>query len=204
MRQSGVRFPARYREAARLAISPSHPPATARAYSGRPSPAANLAEANERRGRPAARCDDALERGAALDERAVPQVRASLSQEVEDDERDRRLLDVAAVRVGEVDPSLQLLEPGGRAVGVDRDNLAVEDDGLLEAAGPAGEGARDFGKLAGLVVAEPRPEPHVVRRRDLGDGADAVVLRLVDEPGIFERRVGKRRQHRAGRSGHAP
>ena len=60
-----------------------------------------------------------------------------------------------------MNPALQLLKTGRLAPGVERDDLAVEDDRLLQPARPLLQRAHDFGELAGFFVPQPRPEPHV-------------------------------------------
>src|SRR5262249_3462790 len=95
---------------------------------------------------------------------------------------------------------------GGLAFGVERDDLAVEDERLLEPLRPGAKRGRNLGKLAGFFVAEARPEVNAgAARRDLSNRPNAVVLRFGDEIGIDERHVGERREHRAGnrRRGHA-
>src|SRR5262249_4647992 len=72
----------------------------------------------------------------------------------------------------------------------------------LQRARPLLQSASDLRKLLRLVVAEARPQSDGCAAADLHDRADAVVLRFVDEQGIFERRFGKRREHRL--DGHGP
>src|SRR5713226_4926416 len=93
----------------------------------------------------------------------------------------------------DVNPALQLLEAGRRALRIERDDLAVEHDRRLEPRGPFLQGIRDFRKLAGFFIAEARPEPHLLA--DFRDGPDAVVFRLIRELRIVEGRVRERRQH---------
>ncbi|PYN28607.1 MAG: hypothetical protein DMD76_04455 [Candidatus Rokuibacteriota bacterium] len=84
---------------------------------------------------------------------------------------------------------------------VQRDDLTVEQHVGLELACKDGERARDLGELAGLVVAEPRPEPHGTRAATgphHGERSNAVVLRLVGEPRVGQRGLVQRGQHRAG------
>src|SRR2546430_2139604 len=110
--------------------------------------------------------------------------------------------------------SLQLLESCGLAFGVERDDLAVEDERRRPRARPFRERRRNLRKLIRLLVAEPRPETRdrggradrgagllilVVRGVPspyLDDRADAVVFRFVDQMRVVERRVGERREHR--------
>ncbi len=98
-----------------------------------------------------------------------------------------------------MDAALQLLKAGRLAFVVERDDLAVEDDGRLEPPRPLLERGDEFRELAAFFVAEARLQPHWACRIDLGDGADAVVFGLVDELRILERGVDERCQHRAER-----
>src|SRR5260221_11229833 len=107
--------------------------------------------------------------------------------------------------MSEMHPPLQLLEARGLAPGVERDDLAVEDEAVLARRAPVLERARDLRELPRLVVAEARPQTGAAVR-DLHDRADAVVLRLVDELRILQGRVDERRGHRTeidGRVRHA-
>src|SRR5262249_51796600 len=145
-----------------------------------------------------------FERGAALGQRTAAIVGAAFAQEIERDERDALSAVGQRFSAGQffltpaqVDPALQILEPGRLAVVVERDDLAVEDQRLLAPARPVLQRRRDLGKLTRLLVAEARPQADVIAfRRNFDDRADAVVLRLVDEVGIVERRVDERREHR--------
>ena len=75
--------------------------------------------------------------------------------------------------------------------------LAIEDHRPLQLFRVAGEGSDEIGKLAGLLVTEPRPDAHgwAAAGRDLDYRANAVVLRLVDEPLVLERGVLERGEH---------
>ena len=94
-----------------------------------------------------------------------------------------------------MNPPLQILKADRLALAVERDDLAVQHDGRLQPPGPLPQRLRNLGELAGLVVAEPRPQANGPVRLDLGDRADAVVFGFVDELRILEGRVHERRQH---------
>ena len=158
-------------------------------------------------------CEQALERRAALEQRPIAQVGAAVAQHVERDERDvgcRRARLTRAAEAGgwtgwtllrggdiqQVDATLQLLKSGRLALRVEGDDLAVEHERFRALARPLSERGGDLGKLARLLVAEPRPQPDDAAWLDLRDRADAVVFRFVDEVRVVERRVGERRQHR--------
>jgi hypothetical protein len=98
-----------------------------------------------------------------------------------------------------MDPFLQLAEAERRAVGTERDDLSVEQHRLPRC--PRLARRDDLGKLRRLVIAEARGDRDLGARRDRHERADPVVLRLVHEVGIVERRVGERRQHGADGSG---
>src|SRR6185295_10282851 len=166
-----------------------------------------LADAENRRRGPA---EQLFERLPPLGQRPPAVVGGAVAEEVERDERDAPA-GVGRFRIGtrapgsrrrvaspssEVDAALQVLEAGRVAVGVERDDLAVEDERLRAPARPRPQRRGNFGKLARLLVAEPRPQADVAFRSDLDDRADAVVLRFVDETGTVERRVDERREHR--------
>jgi hypothetical protein len=97
-----------------------------------------------------------------------------------------------------VDTPLQVLKPYGLASRVECDDLAVQHQGGRRPSppGPGLDRPRNIAELMSLLVAEPRPEPRAAGRVDLDDCPDAIVLGLVDEPGIIQRRVAQRRQHR--------
>ena len=92
-----------------------------------------------------------------------------------------------------MDSSLQLLKAGRLSLGVERDDLAVEDERRSQRPPPLFQRRDDLRKLLRLLVAEPRPQTH--RAANLRDRANAVVLGFVDELRIVERRVGERREH---------
>src|ERR1700733_11165501 len=95
-----------------------------------------------------------------------------------------------------MNPSLQLLESCRFTVAVERDDLAVEDEGRAKGARPLFQGARDLGKLRGFFVAEAGPETHAPPSLGhLDHRANAIVLGLVDELRIAERCVGERGEH---------
>src|SRR5262249_45188768 len=99
--------------------------------------------------------------------------------------------------VEHVNPPLKILKAARLALVVERDDLPVEDERLLARARPFLQRLGDLGKLPRLLVAEPRPQAHAAPRRDLGDRTDTVVLGLVDEVRVVERRVvARRREHR--------
>jgi hypothetical protein len=95
-----------------------------------------------------------------------------------------------------MNPALEVLKTGGFTFGVERDDLAVEHQRLGARPRPVRECRRDLRKLVGLFVAEPRPESYIAFRQDLGDRADAVVLRFVNQLRVVVRRVDERREHR--------
>src|SRR5206468_12513914 len=75
-------------------------------------------------------------------------------------------------------PTRRSSDLGGAALGVERHDLAIEDDRLFQTLRPRLKRIRDFGELGGFFVAEPRPQAYTAAaRRDLSDGPDAVVLR---------------------------
>jgi len=138
---------------------------------------------------------------AALDERLSAKVRRPRAQHVERDER-RACAAGASVAGLEMNAALQVLKAGGLALGVERHDLAVEDDRLFQTLRPRPKRLGDFWELAGFVVAEPRPQADAAAaRRDLSDGPDAVVLRFVNQVPVHQRRVGKRREHGVGNRG---
>ena len=87
---------------------------------------------------------------------------------------------------------LQGLEAERRAIRGEGDDLTVEHDRFVEAPAPVGERGGDVGKLAGLLVAVPRPEAAGGGRAGghLDNGADAVVFGLEAQAGADERRLG--------------
>ena len=104
----------------------------------------------------------------------------------------------------QVNASLEVLKACRLATIVQRDDFAIEHDGLAARASPVRQRVGNFRKLRRLVVAEPRPQPdRVAAGADLDNGPDAVVFRLVDEGGIDERRVFERRQHRLQHEHHS-
>src|SRR5206468_9849252 len=149
-----------------------------------------------------------FERGAALDERTIAKVRPAVAQEVEGDEGHSRGAGAGraggeggagsagaagragCVRIDHVDSALKLLKACRLARAVERDDLAVEHERFVARSRPRLERGGDLRELAGFLVAEPRPETHAPLRRDLRDRPDAVVLRLVDELRVVERRLG--------------
>ena len=102
-----------------------------------------------------------------------------------------------------MDSTLKLLKARRLALVVERDDLAVEHERHLQSPGlrcrPRFERLNDLGELRGLLVAQTRPQAHArlarAPRFNFNEGANAVVLRFVDELGIVEGRVGQRRQH---------
>ena len=102
----------------------------------------------------------------------------------------------------EVDAALEPLEAGRTARLVERHDLTVEQDRGFQRAGQRRERVDDRRKLAGLVVAEARPDPDVgtwLTGRDVNQPADAVVFRLVEQAGLHQGRVSQGRQHRSHR-----
>src|SRR5688500_8491145 len=95
-----------------------------------------------------------------------------------------------------MDPALKVLEPDRFAIAIERDDLAVEEDGMSEGVRRRAEAVRDLGELRRLLVAEARPEPRA-GRRDRGQCTDTVVLGLVGERRRFQGSLGRGRQHRA-------
>src|SRR5215467_137006 len=162
----------------------------------------DLADAEHWRSRVA---EDVFESLAPFDKRLSAEVDRPRAQHVERNEcrpRPSGLLGPAF----EMDAPLQVLKTGGLTFGVERDDLAVEDERLFEPLRPRAKGSRDLWKLTGLFVAEARPQSDAAApRRDFSNRANAVVLRFVDEFGIDQRHVGERREHRSGnrRRGHA-
>ncbi len=141
--------------------------------------------------------EDAFERGAPRGQGQPAQVVGALAQQVEGNERRRRVVGRADVLA--VDPALQVLKADGLAARVERDDLAVEQHRLAQPQGVALQRLDDGGKLRGLVVARARPEAH--RRhgpsgRDANQRTHAVVLRFVHEVGMRQRGLDRRGQHR--------
>jgi hypothetical protein len=92
--------------------------------------------------------------------------------------------------------SLEILKAGRLSVLIQRHNLAIEHDRFAAGTPPLCERFRNLRKLTGLVVPEPRPQPHrVAGRSDVDDRPDAVIFGLVDEVCIGERRILERGQH---------
>src|SRR5687767_11160375 len=93
----------------------------------------------------------------------------------------------------DMNTALKALETRRLSLGVESNNLAVEDDGRCEVAAPGGEGVHQFGELCGLLVAEPRPESHTRARAcrlNERNRADAVVLGFVQQIVSDQRRIG--------------
>ena len=89
--------------------------------------------------------------------------------------------------------------PAGRPLASSATISPSRSTGAFSFAPHFAERLDDRRKLRGLLVAEPRPDAHARRRpwparRD--QRADAVVLRLVDQPRARQRRLRQRRQHR--------
>ena len=150
-----------------------------------------------------------LQSRAAFDERQGAQILVGLAQEIERDKRRRlfvRTLDRLRRSISgdrDVDTALKALETRRLSLGVERNDLAVEDDGRFEVAAPGGEGVHQLGELGGLLVAEARPESHTRARccrLDERNRADAVVLRLVEQIVADERRIDAGKVASIGRS----
>ena len=152
------------------------------------------------------RAEDAFEPGAAVGEDQRAQVLAAVAQDVEGDERGplrRRLAGDVAFAL-EVHAALQLLEAARLAAGVERDDLAVEEDRGLQPQRELAQALDHFRELRRLVVAVPRPQPDARlagRRLQRDQRPDPVELGLVDQGRVLEVLVG-RRVGRAG--GHRP
>src|SRR5207245_2755933 len=126
--------------------------------------------------------EDALELGPSLGQRTIAQIAPPVAEEIEGDERDasggargtgyrtgtrpgtrppspagRLCRNQSPDVAGQMNPALQLLKTGGLACSVEGDDLAVEDDRLLQPARPFLERGDDFRKLACFLVAQPRP-----------------------------------------------
>src|SRR5689334_6096374 len=148
--------------------------------------------------------EDTLEARPPRRQRQGAHVVIAVAQDVEGHERHRlgafSPADVAFRR--EMNPSLQPLKARRLTVLVQRDDLAVEQDRGLQLAREDAQRANDLGKLGGLVVAEPGGEAHATRaaaRLHPGERSDAIVLRLVGETWVDQRRLVQRGQHRARR-----
>ena len=91
-----------------------------------------------------------------------------------------------------MDASLQLLKPRRVAFGIERDDLAVEDESprRLALTRPRLERGGDLRELMRLFVPETRPQAYMSHGVDLDDRANTVVLRLVDQLGIDQGGVG--------------
>jgi len=96
----------------------------------------------------------------------------------------------------EMNAALEILKARRPAGSIEGYDLAVEHQRFAALGGPSLEGLSNFWKLRGLLVAEPRPETHASANRHIRNGADAVVLGLVDEIRVVELRVGQRSEHR--------
>src|SRR6266850_5587251 len=153
----------------------------------------DLAETKDRR---AGVAEDALESLAALDEWEPAKIRRAGAQQVERDERRAGAAGVAGTAL-QMNAALKALKSRRLTFRIERDDLAVEDERLLQPLRPCANSAGDLGELAGFFVAEARPQVDAgAFRRDLGNRANAVVLRLVYEARIGQRRVDERREHR--------
>ena len=142
-----------------------------------------------------------LQSDAPLGERQTDQIIVSVMQQIEGDEGDRPLARHPRHlgSGGLVDPLLKPLEPDRLPLCVERHDLAVEQRGRLAFLPPARERLDDLGELPGLVVPLPRGDGHLDRaaaRHHRDQGPDPVVLRLVDQVRVDERRFGQGRQHR--------
>ena len=138
------------------------------------------------------------------DQRA--QVLAAVAQDVEGDERGplrgRLAGDVALAP--EVHAALQLLEAARLAAGVERDDLAVEEDRGLQPECELAQALDHFRELRRLVVAVPRPQPDARLaggRLQQDERPDPVEFGLVDQGRVLQVLVG-RGVGRAG--GHRP
>ena len=93
-----------------------------------------LADANRARLCGRAFLDDALEARAALDERQTAHIIVAFAQQIERDEG-HRLLAIDALyvfRVDEVNAALKALESERPAFGIERDDLAVDDERVAD------------------------------------------------------------------------
>src|SRR6185436_8797514 len=116
-----------------------------------------------------------------FDERLAAKIGRAGLKDVERDERCPRAAAAGVARAAfEVDPALEILKTRRRALRVERHDLTVEDDRLFQPLRPRPERLRDFRKLIGFLVAQPRPEMDAAAAwRDLGNRPDAVVLGFV-------------------------
>ena len=147
-------------------------------------------------------CEIFLERFAPRRQRQAADVLGAGAQQIEGEKR-RRLPAIQHVDVAlalDVDASLQPLEACRPALGIERDDFAVDEQRRPKRARQRLERPDHGGELRGLFVAEPRPEADVGPRlagRDVDQRADAVVLRFEEQGLAGQRRLRQRRQHRA-------
>src|SRR6266568_3190404 len=146
--------------------------------------------------------EQSLEPLASFGQRKPGQILFAVSQNVERDERDRlRPVDALDVlRADEVNASLQPLKTGRASLRVERDDLAVEDQGRLQPRPRRFERTDDRRKLRRFLVAVARPDPgpraglrSLTGGHDLDKRANAVVLRLVEEAARRQGRIGDER-----------
>jgi hypothetical protein len=138
------------------------------------------------------------------DEREVAEVLRSITDHVERDERDAVTIGGGGQRIAAMDPRLEILEARRPPRGVERHDLSIQDDRRPEPPRQVAEGPHHLGKLGGLVVPEPGPDPDAGAGTRLhGDqGADAVVLLLEDQvfaakQSIADGSTRERGEHRA-------
>ena len=181
-----------------------------------PFPSFFLARARAARGRRSATCSlmrivldfDLPNRRsrcfAALDERQAAEIVVPLAQEVERDERDRVLavdaLDV--LRVAQVNPALEPLEPHGIALRVERDDLAVDDERLAShrtrRARRRWKGTARSCRCRGATRRRTRMPARALRAGSISISARMPSYfgsKTRDDAG--ERRIGERREHRS-------
>ena len=81
----------------------------------------------------------------------------AVAEKIERDERTGGRIREGRLRVH---ASLEVLKTRGCSALVERDDLAAQDDRTVQVARPSLHGGRDLGKLARLLVAQPRPDAH--------------------------------------------
>ena len=167
-----------------MAISPSQP-LRERPVVHLAAVAAHLfADPEHRR---AAVAENPLERRPPLEQRTIAQVGAPVAQHIEHDEGDAAASPAAPS--SQVDASLELLESGRLHRPASSATISPSStSGSVRRRAHARQRGGHFRKLRRLLVAEPRPETDAgAAGRHLGDGADAVVFRFVDQ--VADRRV---------------
>jgi len=137
-----------------------------------------------------------LETLPAFGQRQPANILVPVPEDIEEDQR-RWLTRIEALHIArsfEVNAPLQALKPGRMAVLVERDDLAVDEQRSVERIRQGRQGFDNRRKLAGLVVAEPRPHLDTPWFH-VNQAPDAVIFGLVYETRLGQGRIGQSGQH---------